>query len=92
MENKKDLPRRALGKGLSSLIRPPSAPQREEVAALDMPVTTLPHDSLRPNPLQPRKTRAPEHMEELTCSIKLHGIIQPIVVRQKDDYYEIVAG
>lgn len=92
MENTKDLPRRALGKGLASLIRPPSTPHREEVAAREMPVTTLPHGALRPNPLQPRKTRAPEHMEELTRSIKLHGIIQPIVVRQKDDYYEIVAG
>lgn len=93
MENKKDLPRRALGKGLSSLIRPPSAPApREEVEARDMPVTTLPHDALRPNPLQPRKTREPQHMEELTHSIREHGIIQPIVVRLKDGYYEIVAG
>ena len=88
MENKKDLPRRALGKGLSSLIRPP----REEVEALNMPVTRLPHDALRPNPLQPRKTRISQNMEELTASIKEHGIIQPIIVRLKDGYYEIVAG
>ncbi|HCC58509.1 MAG TPA: chromosome partitioning protein ParB [Solibacterales bacterium] len=93
MENKKDLPRRALGKGLSSLIRPPSTPPpREEIEARDLPVTTLPHGALRPNPLQPRKTREPHHMEELTQSIKEHGIIQPIVVRLKDGYYEIVAG
>ena len=93
MENKKDLPRRALGKGLSSLIRPPSAPPpREELEARNIPVTTLPHSALRPNPLQPRKTRAPQHMEELTQSIREHGIIQPIVVRLKDGYYEIVAG
>lgn len=88
MENKKDLPRRALGKGLSSLIRPP----REEVEAQNMPVTKLPHSALRPNPHQPRKTRISQNMEELTASIKEHGIIQPIIVRMKDGYYEIVAG
>jgi ParB family transcriptional regulator, chromosome partitioning protein len=88
MENKKDLPRRALGKGLSSLIRPP----REEVEAQNMPVTKLPHGALRPNPHQPRKTRISGNMEELTASIKEHGIIQPIIVRMKDGYYEIVAG
>ncbi len=88
MENKKDLPRQALGKGLSSLIRPP----REELEARNMPVTRLPHDAIRPNPHQPRKTRMADGMEELAASIREHGIIQPIVVRVKDGHYEIVAG
>ena len=45
-----------------------------------------------PNANQPRKTFSEEKIEELSKSIKEHGIIQPIVVRRKGEKYEIVAG
>lgn len=49
------------------------------------------HD-IMPNANQPRKTFSEEKIEELSKSIKEHGIIQPIVVRRRGDNYEIVAG
>lgn len=47
---------------------------------------------IEPNREQPRKQFKQEALEELAASIKEHGLIQPIVVRKKKDYYEIVAG
>lgn len=47
---------------------------------------------LRPNPYQPRKTFDPNALDELAASIRQQGIIQPLIVRKKDDHYEIVAG
>ena len=49
------------------------------------------HD-IMPNLNQPRKTFKEEKIEELAASIKEHGIIQPIVVRERENGYEIVAG
>lgn len=47
---------------------------------------------ISPNKDQPRKTFDKGSIEDLARSIKEHGIIQPIVVRKKEFYYEIVAG
>ena len=49
-------------------------------------------DRLRPNPFQPRKQFDPIKMDELSRSIAGIGVIQPIIVRQDGDQYEIVAG
>jgi ParB family chromosome partitioning protein len=48
--------------------------------------------SVFPNPNQPRKRFDPDAMAELTESVKLHGIIQPLVVVKKNDGYMIIAG
>ena len=45
-----------------------------------------------PNRFQPRTVFADEKIEELSLTIRTHGIIQPIVVRQVDGKYEIIAG
>ena len=47
---------------------------------------------ISPNKSQPRKTFNPDTIETLAESIKKHGIIQPIIVRKKEFYYEIIAG
>ena len=47
---------------------------------------------IEPNRNQPRRTFDEESIEELAESIKIYGVIQPIIVSKKDDYYEIVAG
>ena len=47
---------------------------------------------IEPNRNQPRKNFDSEAIEELAESIKVYGIIQPIIVNKKDGYYEIVAG
>ena len=47
---------------------------------------------VEPNRSQPRRNFDEESMQELADSIKLYGVIQPIVVNYKENYYEIVAG
>jgi len=47
---------------------------------------------IEPNKDQPRRVFDMEAIEELAESIKIYGVIQPIIVNKKDGYYEIVAG
>jgi len=58
----------------------------------DQPVAHLPIDFLQPNPLQPRGVITPESLSELIDSIKIHGIIQPLVVAHTPAGYQIIAG
>ena len=52
----------------------------------------LPVSSIEPNRNQPRKNFDKAELEELADSIKRYGVIQPLVVQKKSDYYEIIAG
>lgn len=56
------------------------------------PEATLPISKIKPNAGQPRKKFDEDALAELAASIKADGILQPIMVRKKDDGYEIVAG
>jgi ParB family chromosome partitioning protein len=47
---------------------------------------------IKPNSLQPRKFFNNDELDELSSSIKKYGVLQPIVVRKKNDYFEIIAG
>ncbi len=49
-------------------------------------------DRIRPCPLQPRKSFSPETLRELADSIKEQGIVQPLIVRERDDHLELIAG
>lgn len=49
-------------------------------------------DSIRPNPYQPRKYFDSLQLAELAKSIQEFGVIQPIIVRKQEDYYELIAG
>ncbi|MGD0869646.1 MAG: ParB/RepB/Spo0J family partition protein [Bryobacteraceae bacterium] len=91
--NKPDNPRRALGRGLGTLL--PTRPQ--PVQAPTGPVTeptaqTVPIDSIDPNPMQPRRVFQAERLAELAQSIRTNGIIQPLVVRLAGGRYQLVAG
>jgi len=55
-------------------------------------VKDLPVDIIVPNPFQPRSVFDEEKIDELCQTIRTHGIIQPIVVRKQDNYYELIAG
>lgn len=56
-------------------------------------VLQVPIDLIRPNPYQPRKVFTKASLEELSASIKVYGILQPISVRKMGpDHYELVAG
>jgi len=75
-----------LGRGLESLI--PSNILNESGNRLD----TIPISKIKVNPFQPRTDFNEESIETLSESIKEHGLAQPIIVREKDGHYEIIAG
>ena len=78
-----------LGKGLDALFGP--APQEEQIRENDI-LKNLPINEVEPNRDQPRKNFNQEALEELSESIKEYGLIQPIVVTKKGNYYSIIAG
>ena len=61
--------------------------EENKVEIREVPVTDL-----RPNPYQPRQIFEADKLAELAASIRESGVIQPLVVREKDGFYEIVAG
>src|SRR3954462_4818270 len=81
----------ALGKGLSALIstRPPGVRLEAEPGEKIQQVNL---GTVVPSPLQPRKNFAPEALAELVESIRQHGIIQPLVVRNVAGKHELIAG
>jgi len=81
--------RTGLGRGLDVLLGGPPSP----TAVATAPVTNeIPLEKVAPNPQQPRTRFDREGIEELTSSIRRHGVLQPIVVSRKGDGYELVAG
>jgi ParB family transcriptional regulator, chromosome partitioning protein len=52
----------------------------------------VPLDRIRPCPLQPRKDFSAEALRELADSIREQGIVQPLIVRERDGYFELIAG
>ena len=54
--------------------------------------TTFPIDQLQPNPLQPRGVITPDSLADLVDSIKIHGIIEPLVIAHTPAGYQIIAG
>jgi ParB family transcriptional regulator, chromosome partitioning protein len=76
--------RQALGKGLSSLI--PEAPAAQSEAGFLL----LDVDRIAPSPFQPRTDFT--GLEGLVESIRENGIVQPVVVRQEGEKYELIAG
>ena len=77
-----------LGRGLTALI--PAAETTDEPSAAGL--QELPIGSVQPNPLQPRRTFDEETLEGLTDSVRELGVLQPVLVRAKDDGYELIAG
>ena len=69
----------------------PTLPEAEATVDLNNIKTVLIEDVI-PNPFQPRKTFKPEALQELASSITEYGVIQPLLVRQVNDKYELIAG
>jgi ParB family chromosome partitioning protein len=55
-------------------------------------IRLIPVDEIVPNPYQPRTVFDDEKIDELCQTIRTHGLIQPIVVRMRNDRYELIAG
>ena len=99
---------RRLGRGLGSLLGHDVGESKEKSDAKRQEATPgtvtreareegtgareIPLHAISPNPYQPREIFDPQGLEELRDSIKVHGILQPIVLRKIDDRYEIVSG
>jgi ParB family chromosome partitioning protein len=82
--------RKALGKGLSSLIPSTPVPRPEAPAPSELRIEV---SRIRPNPRQPRQAFDDASLEELAHSIKTSGLLQPIVVRPLEaGQYELIAG
>ncbi|HTL72918.1 MAG TPA: ParB N-terminal domain-containing protein, partial [bacterium] len=95
----------ALGRGLGALLAgspattiPAPAPAAAPVAApAPLPdsrerVQRVPLDRIRPSAMQPRKNFADDNLKELADSIREQGIIQPLIVRERNGYFELIAG
>ena len=83
--------KKGLGRGLSALI--PGAP---ESATVETPSGSSPKqvavDRITTSPFQPRRSFDETKIDELASSIRNQGIIQPLIVRPKNDGFELIAG
>ena len=95
--------KRGLGKGLSNLIPGGESLDKTETKVVEKIVekkvivkepaeTKVKINQIEPNRNQPRTNFDEDALQELADSIRQYGVIQPIVVNKKDDYYEIIAG
>jgi len=92
---------RGLGKGLDAMIPKAVVPAVQEDKIVEAEIekggnaakeTIVKITMVEPNREQPRKNFDKEALEELSESIKQHGLIQPILVQDRKTYYEIIAG
>ena len=83
-----------LGKGLEALFPSNVDVQNlgQNISKSDEGVIELKLNEIEPDINQPRKTFDDEKLQELADSIKEHGVIQPIIVSKRDEYYQIIAG
>jgi ParB family chromosome partitioning protein len=96
MTKPSDHPRKALGRGISALIPartfpPPAAPPPGTPEPGDS-ITNLDIESIDPNPMQPRSVFHQDRLQELAQSIRINGIIQPLVARRRGERFQLVAG
>lgn len=90
----------ALGRGLgallggnASLTQPVSAPATADASPDSRErVQRVPLNRIRPSALQPRKEFAPDALRELADSIREQGIVQPLIVRERGGFFELIAG
>ncbi len=81
-----------LGKGLDALFADNLMSNEENLDESTEKIHKIKVIEIEPNRDQPRRNFDEEALDELATSIKTYGVLQPIIVNKKDDYYEIVAG
>ena len=86
----------SLGKGLDALFPPNvnvnTLGDKNEINDASENVIEMKINSVKPNINQPRKSFDDDKIDDLAESIKVHGVLQPIIVTKKGDYYQIIAG
>lgn len=85
---------KGLGKGLDSMIPDIIQEKKEQVETIreSNQETLIPISKIEPNKGQPRKAFDEDSLMDLAESIKQFGIIQPLIVQKRDNYYQIIAG
>ena len=83
--------KKGLGKGLDSMI-PEKKTKAEMKEAQDKSLVEIKISEIDPNMGQPRKKFDEDELLELAESIKIHGVIQPIILTKRGKRYEIIAG
>src|SRR5215218_2712407 len=78
--------RKALGRGLGALL------SSDRTIDLGTEPSEVDLDSIVPGPMQPRTHFDDASLESLAESIRAHGIVQPLVVRRRENKYELIAG
>ncbi|HCS54174.1 MAG TPA: chromosome partitioning protein ParB [Planctomycetaceae bacterium] len=93
------VPKRRLGRGLDALLGgggPSNEPFQNSDSAPTVSeagiITNLPLDRIQRNPKQPRKHFEKSDLDELASSVGKHGILQPVLVREYGENYELIAG
>lgn len=86
-----------LGKGLTSIFGQDVSRVLDDIQNGDMEMekqeqSKIPVDEIRPNPYQPRKVFDDEALQELSSSIKQHGVFTPILVKKSIQGYDLIAG
>lgn len=87
-----------LGKGLNALVSRrepavgPAGNGAEPTTNVTDYIQRIPVNKIRPNPRQPRTAFDEDALQELAASIKLHGVLQPVVVRTRGGDFELIAG
>jgi ParB family chromosome partitioning protein len=82
--------RRGLGRGLDALLANTQPPAESAAGGGEVPRVAV--DAIRPNPYQPRRAIDAAELEELVASVRVHGLIQPLIVTRDGDGYCLVAG
>lgn len=83
---------RRLGRGLSALLGGGAPAYEETNQGIDSELKQIPVAQLSRSPFQPRKHFDPESLGELAASLKEHGVLQPLLVREIEGGYQIIAG
>ena len=81
---------KGLGRGLSALLTSAAEPKAETINESHGLRVRI--DLITPSPFQPRRSFDEGKIEELAASIRNQGIIQPLVIRRKENRYELIAG
>jgi ParB family chromosome partitioning protein len=84
--------KKALGRGLSAIISDVEDAYQQDIEYSNDLVREINVDLISPNPYQPRTYFNEVALNELSQSIKQHGLLQPIIVIEKDDGYMLLAG
>lgn len=85
--------KKSLGRGLGAILEDVELAYKAELSGGNSEIVQeISLSDITPNPYQPRKNFDEAALEELSESIKRHGLIQPVIVIQKDDGYMLLAG